>query len=377
MADNNNTSHLPPEIIEIIMSKLSVNSLLRFKAVSKSWNTMISDPIFVQNYLHKSKYSNSRNLLLCKSPSSNYSEVFNMFELEEEDRKLKRVRVLKGSSNTMTQVVCSCDGVLLLADRSYTTLGLWNPSTRAQARFPSPKIFKYELLSYGLCRDPTAGGDFKVVIAWSDFYKFFSCKNKTWSRRKKYGDGSRRFGSGSKLGVCVDGVVYWVMTDKIGYRREIVYFDPRDDKLEILQKPENIVDDYYKRIYLTELRGCLCLYCHGGDKTRVQIWTKGKKGSDDSNSWKELITIENVKTPISLFRPMLFIEENILIWINSSSSSSNLKNSCTLVLYCPYEMKFERVEGEGLYGVELVPYMDSLLFPMHNTAPKRKRKKRN
>ncbi|EYU18259.1 hypothetical protein MIMGU_mgv1a025200mg, partial [Erythranthe guttata] len=52
------SSNIPEEIIEIILLKLpSIKSLVRFKAVSKSWNTIISDPLFIQNHLHSSNNS--------------------------------------------------------------------------------------------------------------------------------------------------------------------------------------------------------------------------------------------------------------------------------------------------------------------------------
>ncbi|EYU18557.1 hypothetical protein MIMGU_mgv11b0224801mg, partial [Erythranthe guttata] len=63
--EKTSSANIPPEIIEIILTKLSsVKSLLRFKAVSKSWNTIISDPLFIQNHLQSSNNSPNNNLFL-------------------------------------------------------------------------------------------------------------------------------------------------------------------------------------------------------------------------------------------------------------------------------------------------------------------------
>ncbi|KAL6221836.1 hypothetical protein ACLB2K_005228 [Fragaria x ananassa] len=41
---------LPPEMIDAILSRVPVNPLCRFNLVSKSWQSLISDPDFVANY---------------------------------------------------------------------------------------------------------------------------------------------------------------------------------------------------------------------------------------------------------------------------------------------------------------------------------------
>ncbi|KAI5440928.1 hypothetical protein KIW84_010409 [Lathyrus oleraceus] len=45
---------LPEELISEVLSLLKVKSLLRFKCVNKSWNSLISDPFFVKMHLIKS-----------------------------------------------------------------------------------------------------------------------------------------------------------------------------------------------------------------------------------------------------------------------------------------------------------------------------------
>ncbi|KAL7104157.1 hypothetical protein ACP275_08G226600 [Erythranthe tilingii] len=109
MADT--TPDLPQEIIELILLKLSLNSLLQFKTVSKSWNNLISDPIFVKNHHQQSKESNSNNLFLHKK-SWNSLDGFSLVRLEDE--KLRTQRVIIEPPYGWQHVLCFCEGLLLI-----------------------------------------------------------------------------------------------------------------------------------------------------------------------------------------------------------------------------------------------------------------------
>ncbi|KAL5072685.1 hypothetical protein RYX36_011669 [Vicia faba] len=55
---------IPDDLIPQILPSLPVKSLLRFKCVSNSWNTLISDPTFEKIHLMKSKTSPNPQLTL-------------------------------------------------------------------------------------------------------------------------------------------------------------------------------------------------------------------------------------------------------------------------------------------------------------------------
>ncbi|KAL7086926.1 hypothetical protein ACP275_13G033300 [Erythranthe tilingii] len=205
------------------------------------------------------------------------------------------------------------------------------------------------VLSYGLCRDPTVGV-FKFVLIFINGYLVFSDKYKvgfcTW---KEFEEPTMRVPEvANRCGVSADGVIYWVMC------REIIYFDPTDDKFKILPFSSNFDDDDDDDglFYLTELRGCLCMYRNKGrDKTKVRILIKGK--GRDNNSWKDLITIENVETPISSFEPKYFVEDKIFILLHTQTVS--FEPVSLLVIYNPFRKTFEEVELSKYH--DLVPYI--------------------
>ncbi|KAL8026835.1 hypothetical protein ABFS82_14G053600 [Erythranthe guttata] len=136
--------NLPFDMVEIILSKLSIESLVRFKSVCKSWNNLISDPTFVRNdQTQRSKEPNSEKLFLLKNLLSGYSLV-----------KFK--------------------------EGSYKRVTLWNPSTRTSISLTIP-YDKFDLC-HGLCRDPITD-DFKVVILSKKHYAVYSCKNESWKKK--------------------------------------------------------------------------------------------------------------------------------------------------------------------------------------------------
>ncbi|EYU40597.1 hypothetical protein MIMGU_mgv1a024875mg [Erythranthe guttata] len=337
--------HFPLEMIKIIVPKLPVKSLFRFKSVSKSWNTMISDPTFVKNHLQISKHSNPHNLFMQKNPHS--KGFFPLVKFE--DRKFRTVKLLECPC-AWDKFLAFCDGLLLLSDISYKKLTLWNPSTRQTTKFEFPYARSCYPMSYGLFHDRTVG-DFKVVVICRDHYKVYSCNDKAWTRKRRIqGIGLVQIG----YGVCVDGVVYWVNRWSSD-GTHILYFDTKDDdELKVLRKPEN-VNLTGKMIDLICLRDSLCMCCIGRGVTNVQIWIKGK-GSRNS-TWKELMTIENVQTRASCFEPLLhFVGNKILIvWKDSK-----------LVVYNPSEKTFEEVDDSVLSGRGFFPYTESLFFPNQN-----------
>ncbi|EYU40622.1 hypothetical protein MIMGU_mgv1a023628mg, partial [Erythranthe guttata] len=256
MAPNTCTSYLPPEIIENILLRSSVKPLLRFKSVSKSWNTLISDPIFVRNHHNQSKKSSSDNLFLCHDYYTlSYSNLYSVVKLE--DRKLQTLQVFE-CSYRWEDYVCSCDGVILLATGcdTYRRFTLWNPSTRTRTELCHPR--RRIEASYGLSRDPTTG-DFKVVVVgWRDSYSVYSCNNKSWMIFNKEHETPPRTGPSSCYRsfpeVCVDGVSYWVWRNTSHIEKGI-----------------------------------------------------------DNNSWNELMTVENVCMRIWNFQPLCFVEDKIVI----------------------------------------------------------------
>ncbi|GFP97966.1 putative F-box protein at3g23260 [Phtheirospermum japonicum] len=277
-ASHENNILLPSEIIETILLRLPAKPLSRFKSVSKSWNTIISDPRFIRSHHELSANSSfSHNLLVAE----NGKEFLLVRVLLEDDRKFEIEAKLERPHGWWNDVYCSGDGVLLLTpmDEDEEFL-LWNPCSRKDTMLRLPHTIDHDPIVVGVCYDPN-NDDVKVVFAFHEFfYQVFSCKNNSWTKRNQ--QFPYKFVEHSE-GIAVNGALYWVWSAK-GPRdptryysyKNILCFDSRDDSFKTLEKPEGVKD--HKGIRLICLRGCLCLYTDGGDvgdgfgTTSLQIW---------------------------------------------------------------------------------------------------------
>ncbi|KAL7081401.1 hypothetical protein ACP275_14G037600 [Erythranthe tilingii] len=333
-------SNLPPEIIEIILSKLSVKSLLRFKSVSKSWNTTISDPVFIRKHLRNS--NTSPNNLFLKYTTT--KPRFTLVRLK--GRKLDTEAVLDSPYNCNAVVLCECDGMLLLwCDSStvYSKYVLWNPLTRRRIDFHCPYGYdqlvpiesnKFALwhsssrakVSAGICHDAVTD-DYKVVLISRTKCVIYSCRDSSWKVNKF---GTRKYNDAGRSGVSVDGAIYWVLG------RKLVKFDPRNDELETLKKPKELYNiGANGRFYnLACLNGKLSLYWNG--ETSIRLWTKEKGIIGNNPYWEEFVIIEkNVGCYPTrrLLEPLCVVGNKILIGLSTIAlRKRRLKNSKSTVV---------------------------------------------
>lgn len=70
---NSRNSSIPEEIICDIFSRLPVDSLMRFKCLSKSYNALISNPYFVDTHHSHSISHPGRIKFLTRSRDGNFS----------------------------------------------------------------------------------------------------------------------------------------------------------------------------------------------------------------------------------------------------------------------------------------------------------------
>ncbi|EYU40592.1 hypothetical protein MIMGU_mgv1a023062mg, partial [Erythranthe guttata] len=197
------TPVLPQEIIQIILSNLPPNSLLRFKTVSKSWYTIISDPLFIQTHL-------------CSSLSESNSFA------KSQDPESQPVKLLEGPCGEY-DVMSFCGCVLLLVEANISLkkrLVLWDPCTRTETYVWSPDICSGRQ-SYGLCYDRTSR-NFKVVALSleTERYVVYSSRNRSWTKRHGF-PGSGKPDT-SAPGVYVNGAIYWVW--RRSYNKIVIRF---------------------------------------------------------------------------------------------------------------------------------------------------------
>ncbi|KAK9130522.1 hypothetical protein Sjap_011009 [Stephania japonica] len=151
-------SIFPREIIQSILSRLPVKSLMRFRCVSKSWLKLIDGPDFIKTHLEQAHLSNDVKIML-KTNDCMYS-----IDIVIGNLVVDLQRPYETLFWETEEILGSCNGLLLVLLHD-VYMFLWNPSTREYKILPeSPGLFEGSNLyiSYGLGYDPITH-DYKVV----------------------------------------------------------------------------------------------------------------------------------------------------------------------------------------------------------------------
>ncbi|KAI3444301.1 hypothetical protein Pfo_000966 [Paulownia fortunei] len=286
---------LPYDIIESILSRLPVKSLHRFNG-SAQYPT--------------------RDSLQFISNNQEFSLPILMWYAYK-----------KGDPHVYLDLLCYCDGLILKLCGNLFLYMLWNPSCRSYINFSCPYPID-EAFVHGLCYDPLIK-DYKVVIADSNHYAVFHCRNNYWIEMKEMKDFfcgeviSCRGGEGRSGSFLVF---------------EMVCFDSRDERFSKLPMPHCRQDaDVF---HLTCLGGHLCL-----------LLNTHNKSSD---------------LPFSglYVEPVFLTNENEIIL--------DVGDPKIYILYNPSRKTFAEIQvsSRGLYP-RSVPYLDNMFFSSPNNRAQR------
>ncbi|XP_059302423.1 putative F-box protein At1g47790 [Lycium ferocissimum] len=164
------TIHFNEEIIMEIFSRLPVQSLLRFKCVSKFWEALISFPYFKMKHLNFAKNDQDSQKLLINQMCPKYG-IFSIYccplsslQLVEDVQKLDCP--LNPKPNRFA-IHCYYDGLVVIEvpdnlDGYRRTLLLWNSSTRESIVLPALEFPPDVVSRFGLGYDSTRG-EYKIL----------------------------------------------------------------------------------------------------------------------------------------------------------------------------------------------------------------------
>lgn len=318
-------SHLPEEIIFIILSLLPVKCLLRFRSVCKLWLMITSDPKFVKTHLQLAiSNETKKHIVFNKTPTCPpYRPNITTIDYETHDRLLLNLPF--ASSCEKAEILGSCNGLLLVGvgEKSHF---LWNPSTSSKYLEISSRthFLDFERL-YGLCYDSSTDAYKMVRVVrgtslWNhpdQFYdvthaNFYNCKTKSWKKIEPFP--YKLFTSAQ--GVLVNGNPHYVViretytgssrnningsTRNVDY--VVIYFDVVEDKFKEVAKPEWLDKD--SSFDLGNFGGMLCLVQHEifnplglslNIELQYEVWNISKvwvmRDYGVRDSWTRLFTI--------------------------------------------------------------------------------------
>ncbi|PHT85258.1 hypothetical protein T459_07364 [Capsicum annuum] len=205
------------DILSQIIGNLPVKFLLRFKSVSKSWNTIISESQFAKTDLDLSKIASEivwrpkkKLILLHKNDG-----VFEFRNLENPRIAMgEQVFPLKRFRNPSALCLCHCL-VLMKTPIDDIEYALWNPCTNEYRTFICPYPNGMTPLGCGLCYD-SRSSEHKVILIFTSFYVVYYVKRNYWMNKKPIVV-SREIALDERSqewspGITVNGVVYWSLS---------------------------------------------------------------------------------------------------------------------------------------------------------------------
>ncbi|GAU24895.1 hypothetical protein TSUD_116190 [Trifolium subterraneum] len=362
-------STLSFDLVEQILCRLPVKSLLQFQCVCKSWKSLISDdPKFIKKHLQMSLSCpvQSHHHLIFKSSTgkvveyldSSISSIFNTVSKSIiTPMKLRYPSILKDLS---FEFVGSCHGIICASIPHYVLF--WNPSIQKLKISPNLDASIYKTMygfGYDRCND-----SYKVVAIFcydngKTKVNVHTMGTNCWRKIQEFPFGSVPVGESGKF---VNGTVNWLASgNENGIRlissSSIVSLDLGNECYRMILQPD-YGDVSVFSLSLGELRGCLCIFAYG--KSSVNVWIMKEYGNNES--WNKLLTIPFIEDFVGLlytFTKVVYIYEDEQVLLVSRAKDT-LKSK--LVVYDSKRDTFKFPEIENISN-RMVPtiYVESLI----------------
>ncbi|CAJ2656409.1 unnamed protein product [Trifolium pratense] len=344
-------SILPEEVMLEIVSRLPVKYVMQLRCVNKFFNTLISDPYFIQMHLNKSTQRNSQQLDLIyfrkdishdDDDPKDWTSDLKTFSIQcSLQNKFNTIihcsdpYYLKGKEDPhiVRWFVGSCNGLLLMkftCPRCDHYLYFWNPAMRKQSKKIAIFFNIYTNPNYNISFGyDNSTQTYKVVAFYLEMKP--GCNPKSVVKVFSLGDNNSwrdiqclpvlpliYLGTDSNKndGVHFNGTINWfALQDGVDIKTTILRFqqclilslDLSTETYTKLSLPQRFdkVSGYIPKLVV--LMDCLC-FCHDFEKTHFVIWQMKDFGVQDS--WIQLFKIshDHFYTWINLLP--LYLSEN-------------------------------------------------------------------
>ncbi|XP_059310867.1 F-box/kelch-repeat protein At3g23880-like [Lycium ferocissimum] len=310
--------HFKEEIIMEILSKLPVRSILRFKCVSKYWETLMSDPYFKMMHLNHAK--NSQKLVISQCcPEGN---IFSMYCLPLSSvQPVENVQKLDFpliSTPYRCAIQGSCDGLVIICvndniDVERNIRLLWNPSTGESVLLPPPVFSMTGGCRLGFGYDSTSG-DYKILKIYPQIDipgEILALKSSSWRTVDKHHGGICNVISGTHSLPFVNEAFHWI---GVSGNYSVVSFSISNEVYGEIPLPQQILclrGNIY--IGVSVLEGLLCVHSSSNHDRNVsfKLWVLKDYGVKES--WNALFIIEDpcLFNTIPIYR---FEDGEVLFW---------------------------------------------------------------
>ena len=303
--------YLPYDIVLNILTRLPVKSLMRFRCVSKAWNSSITSPDFISTHLNNSIDSHGDGYVIhmpcvrdiCSS-SINTKRPVCTVALDRTLDTISEVRIPFHFPFGCAQIVGSCNGLLCFATSAYC-IYLWNPSIRIFKRLPNTCLGQLRFATLGFAYH-SENNDYKVVrISRSPFsapvssheIEVYTLSSDSW----------RSVGTTLTTDVLfydknyplpiplVNGALHWmscIVEEENHRRRMIMAFDVNSEKFKRLALPDGSTDENIFQTFLSSFKGKLAFITWARSEqrgTQYSIWVMKEYGVVES--WIKLFVV--------------------------------------------------------------------------------------
>ncbi|EYU39786.1 hypothetical protein ABFS82_06G173000 [Erythranthe guttata] len=286
---------LPAEIIEEILLRLPVRSLLKFTSVSKSWRALISSNDFIKAHLEISRKDTNFTrygvvsaylpLSHCSLPSLFSGLVTDAVSVDFPFPISVATVCVRGTCNGLVCIVISMKHIFL-----------WNPSTRKFKQLPDATDDRLTMfvINYGFGYDES-NDDYKVLVVFNGgrdgaIVKIYSCTTNSWKRIEAFEDGLPF----NETGRFVSGNLHWSRrrVNESDSKWDIVSFDLASEICGNVAQPIYVDGDFAP--WFRPFGDCLCVfYDHPG--IGVDVWVMKEYGV--SESWAKIVTVPYLHDP--------------------------------------------------------------------------------
>ncbi|KAJ6427839.1 hypothetical protein OIU84_023278 [Salix udensis] len=225
-------------LTELILLRLPIKSLLKFKCVSKHWLSLISNPHFSRRRISCDTSPCGLFLIERGSPYAGYQTV----ALDSNLSKPPFKNLTFANDPSEIELIQSCNGLLLFRSlrpgRSGRIYYVYNPTTEQQNTIPRPR----RAVGAALAFDPSKSPHYKVICV-RECHQWLQHQYEIWMYSSNSGpwrvsgDPFNTKGSDEQFngGVFCNGVIYWL--DVSGTTGVSLCFDIDGEKLHQMPPP--------------------------------------------------------------------------------------------------------------------------------------------
>ncbi|KAI3783588.1 hypothetical protein L1987_42672 [Smallanthus sonchifolius] len=275
----------PNEIVEEIISRLPVKSILRFRSVCKPWLSLISDPSFAKLQLTRATHSHRTALFISAYDPSTRKRHF--LSAAHDGGSVTHLFTLANNPTRCDITEAEhLNGLVLFNygnDYIYQNYAfVVNPSTHKI--FKLPDLTNYAKGKVNICYffgfDESRNEHKVLSIASYDAQSIkpkhqimvFSFSNYSWRKIDVDLPSDCRWYNGIKRSVCVNSVIHLILQNQ----KEILAFDLRLEKFLIVKIPPDAQNRARcSRPHLMKINGLLGVVRHDGmfETNEMHMWT--------------------------------------------------------------------------------------------------------